>query len=98
MPRPRTQTRKRTNTAPSGAANYVGLGRRMVLLDWLHHLLGYKDTRELLEDVKKAAEGFRPDGHSYACQRLLSRERPTTICEDDLNQYDDNIHKHLDAR
>ena len=95
MPRPRTQTRNRTNTAPSGAANYASLERQLVLLDWLHHLLGYTDTRELLGDIKKAAEGFRPDGHSYACQRLLSRERPTTICEDDLNRYDDNIRNHL---
>ena len=95
MPRPRIQTRTRARPAPSGADNYAGLERRLVLLDWLHHLLGYSNTPELLEDFKQAAEGFGPDGRSYAFHRLLSRERPDTIGEEDLSRYDDNIRSHL---
>ncbi len=52
--------RARANAGNSGPENYAGLGERLVLLDWLHDLLGYQNTRRLLEDIEQAQEGFDP--------------------------------------
>jgi len=42
----------------SGAAQYVKLEQRLVLLAWLNYLFGYHSNQELLRDMKEAAEGF----------------------------------------
>ena len=42
----------------NGSAQYVKLEQRLVLLAWLNSLFGYKSNRELLADMKEAAEGF----------------------------------------
>ena len=83
--------------AQSGAANYARLDHRLVMLDWLHDLLGYENTRELLEDVKPAQEGFSPDGRSYVYYRLLSRADRLKVPPKDLTNYDENIRNHLDT-
>ena len=97
MPRARSQRRAPANQVSSGSANYAGLGQRLVLLDWLHRLLGYGTTPELLEDIGHAQEGFDPDGRSFVYHRLFSRENQLQVATDDLARYDDNIRSHLDA-
>lgn len=44
---------------------YKKLEHRLVLLAWLNNLLGYEHNRDLLVDMKQAAEGFdfRPQPH-----------------------------------
>ncbi len=90
MPRARRSAR-------SSPANYTGLARRLILLDWLHSLLGYENTPQLLEDIRQAAEGFAPDGHSYVYLRLLAREHKRNVAPHDLARYDNAIRDHLDA-
>lgn len=68
----------------------------MVLLDWVHHLLGYEHTPDLLKDVKQASEGFA-DGHSYVYHRMLGRRDKLKIPLEDLDRYDRNICDHLEA-
>ena len=89
--------RARANAGNSGPENYAGLGERLVLLDWLHDLLGYQNTRRLLEDIEQAQEGFDPDGRSYVHHRLRSRGDGLKVAPEDLARYDDNIRSHLDA-
>ena len=90
MPRSRKSAR-------SSPANYAGLERRLILLDWLHSRLGYENTPQLLADIKPAAEGFEPNGRSYVCLRLLGRGDVPGVAPKDLVRYDDNIREHLDA-
>jgi hypothetical protein len=42
----------------NGKEHYTQLERRLVLLRWLCHQLGYADNREALADTKSVAEGF----------------------------------------
>ena len=70
----------------------------MTLLAWFHQRLGYSDTRELLEDVAQAAEGFDADGRSHAFARLASRaDRLDDISTADLARYDENVRDALAA-
>ena len=65
---------------------------------WLHHLLGYQTTGELLKDNKPINEGFREDGRSHICAHLESRfAQMQGLTVQDLQRYDDNIRKHLAA-
>ncbi len=86
---------RRRDTPPNTAAALQG---RLSLLSWLHSRLGYADTREMLDDIKQAGEGFDADGHSYVYWRLKSREeRLKGVSPQDLERYDDNIRDHLAA-
>ena len=70
----------------------------MSLLAWLHHLLGYSDTAELLADIKPADEGFTPEGPSHIHHRLVTRaSRFNALTADRLAEYDANIRAHLTA-
>ena len=88
----------KTNSAGPGAP--ARLENRLVLLGWLHGQLGYESTAELLEDARKAEEGFPPDRPSHICSRLASRPASGRLSHDiraKLPEYDANIRKHLDA-
>ena len=76
---------------------YIKLEQRLVLLAWLNHLFGYKNNRELLQDIREADEGFDAEGHSYVYPRLTSRGGSVRIPTDDIIRYDDNIRAHLRA-
>ena len=88
-----------TNTShvQSSAANDDRLEDRLILLDWLHHLLGYGSTNKLLQDIAEAQEGFAAGGRSYVYSRLFSHEERLKIPPADLIRYDEHIHTHLDA-
>ena len=51
-------------SAQNGFSNYVKLEERLVLLAWLNDLFGYQHNRDLLADMKEAAEGFDASGRS----------------------------------
>ena len=76
---------------------YIKLEQRLILLAWLNRLFGYKNNRELLQDIKGADEGFGSDGHTHVYHRLASRGSQALIPPDDLARYDDNTRAHLRA-
>jgi hypothetical protein len=55
------------------SAQYIKLEQRLVLLAWLNGHFGYEHNRDLLADIKEAAEGFDASGRSYVCHRLEAR-------------------------
>ena len=79
------------------STQYIKLEQRLILLAWLNHLFGYKNNRELLQDIREADEGFDTEGHSYVYRRLTSRGGSVRIPPDDIGRYDDNIRAHLRA-
>ena len=81
---------------PNGTQQYVKLENRLVLLVWLNSLLGYESNRALLEDAKRADEGFGADGRSHLYHFLISRGSQVKIPADDLERYDENIRQHLE--
>ena len=81
----------------AGTAQYDKLERRLVLLAWLNNLFGYKSNRDLLADMKEAAEGFDSSGRSYIYYRLEARGSKVKVALADLARYDDNIREHLRA-
>jgi hypothetical protein len=48
----------------NGVKQYIKLENRLVLLAWLNNLLGFERNRDLLSDMKEAAEGFDLSGRS----------------------------------
>jgi hypothetical protein len=83
--------------ARNASTQYVKLERRLVLLAWLNNLFGYESNRDLLADMKEAAEGFDASGRSYVTLRLESRGNKVKVSQADLARYDDNIREHLQA-
>ncbi|MCY2927492.1 MAG: restriction endonuclease subunit R, partial [Planctomycetota bacterium] len=81
----------------NGTSQYTKLENRLVLLAWLNSLLGYASNRDLLDDMKKADEGFDAAGHSHIYHRLLSRGSQLKIPVEDLERYDGNIRMYLAA-
>lgn len=81
----------------SGAAEYVKLEQRLVLLAWLNGHFGYEHNRGLLADMKGAGEGFDASGRSYVYYWLEARGDKVRIPLADLARYDDNIREHLRA-
>jgi hypothetical protein len=77
--------------------NETRLEDRLVLHGWMNALFGYADTREVLTDLEKAAEGFDAAGRSYVLERLLSRGGKLQLGEADLERYDANVRDHLAA-
>ena len=88
--------RSRANPRTNGTHPYARLEQRLTLLSWLHDLLGYADTKHLLDDIRPAREGFDGDGRSHVYPRLASRDA-LKIPATDLKRYDDNIREHLAA-
>ena len=88
--------RKRTQPRPNTGHSYARLEQRLTLLSWLHDLLGYADTKKLLDDTRPAEEGFDGDGRSHIYARLASRAG-LKISTTELERYDDNIRQHLSA-
>ena len=79
-------------------AQIEGFQKMLSLLPWLHRQLGYEKTTDLLVDTKRTDEGFDPDGRSHIHARLASQARQLQgVTTDDLQRYDDNIHRHLTA-
>jgi len=81
--------------AQNGKSEYIKLEQRLVLLAWLNELFGYENNRDLLTDIKEAAEGFDASGRSYVYHRLEARGDKVRIPLTDLARYDDNIREHL---
>lgn len=73
------------------------LDNHLTLHGWLNSHFGYKTTRDLLNDVKNAEEGFNPNGHSPICEFLASRSNLKPEIEEALQTYDANIKRHLSA-
>jgi len=80
-----------------GVQQHAKLEGRLVLLAWLNDLFGYKSNRDLLLDMKEAAEGFDAAGSSYVYHQLKARGERVKIEESDLARYDYNIRAHLQA-
>jgi hypothetical protein len=80
-----------------GSQQYVKLEGRLVLLSWLNDLFGYQRNRDLLADMKEAAEGFDSSGRSFVYHRLIARGDKVKIPPADLARYDDNVRAHLQA-
>jgi len=76
---------------------YTKLEQRLVLLAWLNGHFGFAHNRDLLADVKEAAEGFDASGRSYVSRRLEARGDKVKIPPAVLARYDDNIREHLHA-
>ena len=93
--------RKRSSSWNADGASretqYTRLEQRLVLLAWLNGLFGYRHNRDLLADVKEAAEGFDASGRSYVRHRLEARGDKVKIPPADLARYDDNVRRHLQA-
>ena len=87
--------RLRRNDHASGTAQHVVLDRRLVLLAWLNDLLGYRSNRELLGDLKDAAEGFDATGRGHLWHHLAARDDQVKVPRTDLARYDDNVREHL---
>ena len=71
------------------------LENHLTLHGWLNSHFGYTTTRDLLNDVKNAEEGFNPDGYSVVCEHLMSGVPPDSAIEEALPTYDANIKRHL---
>ena len=71
------------------------LENHLTLHGWFNSHFGYTTTRDLLNDVKNAEEGFNPDGHSVVCEHLMSGVPPDSAIEEALPTYDANIKRHL---
>jgi hypothetical protein len=84
-------------TTQNGIQQYVKLEQRLVLLAWLNGQFGYGNNRDLLADMKEAAEGFDASGRSYVYHRLEARGHKIKIPLADLARYDDNVREHLYA-
>ena len=77
---------------------YARLEQRLALLNWLHGQLGYRDTLDLLRDIREADEGFDANGRSHISTRLETRSKHLHgLTVHDLQRYDDNIRGHLDC-
>ena len=88
--------RRRPKPHRNAVHSYDRLEHRLTLLSWLHDLLGYENTKRLLDDVRPAQEGFDGAGCSYVYQRLAPRA-DLKMPDTDLRRYDDNIREHLAA-
>lgn len=89
--------RRRANRSKASTTRgHAKLEGHLALLAWLHHQLGYKNTRDLLKDVSQINEGYNETGCSHICTHLVSRSRLMHgVTTDDLQRYDDNIRDHL---
>ena len=89
--------RRRANRSKAPTTQgYAKLEGNLALLAWLHHQLGYKNTRDLLKDISQINEGYSETGCSHIFTHLAARSRLMHgVTTDDLQRYDDNIRDHL---
>jgi len=78
-------------------SSFQKLEQRLGLLAWLNGHFGYERNRDLLADMKEAAEGFDSSGRSYVYHRLEARGDKVKIPLANLARYDDNVREHLRA-
>ncbi len=79
------------------AKPWTRLEHSLLLLDgYLHPRFGARSLPELAEDVKNVRDGYDITGRSYVAQRLQSLPN-LALAHADLETYDDNIKRHLDA-
>ena len=88
---------KGTEDMPRIRTNIKKLDNHLTLHAWLNSHFGYKNTQDLLKDVKNEEEGFVPDGHTAICKFLMSRPNLKPEIEAELPTYDTNIKRHLSA-
>ena len=74
----------------------LNLEKRLVLHAWMNDLFGYGSTRDLLQDVNGAYEGFDGEGISGVLRHLDSRRDQLKLPVDDLESHDANIRRHLE--
>ena len=84
-----------SNHVRSGTSGPDRLENQMVLLDWMHGILGYESTKDMLRDIKDVKGGFGSDGLSYIYRRLQSRGNLIKVSPTDLANYDANIHEYM---
>ena len=90
--------RRGNRTQAPTSRGYARLEGKLALLGWLHRLLGYDSTRDLLGDIKPINEGFHEDGRSQISVHLEARsDRMQGLTVPDLQRYDENIREHLAA-
>jgi len=77
--------------------NDLNLESRLALHAWANDLFGYGSTRDLLSDLERADEGFDGEGRSGVFYRLRSRSDKLKLPLADLERYDDNVRRHLEA-
>jgi hypothetical protein len=94
---PRDTRRQKQAESSPGIQQYIKLEERLVLLAWLNDLFGYQRNRDLLADMKEAAEGFDSSGRSFVYHRLIARGDKVKILPADLARYDDTVRAHLQA-
>ena len=93
-----TSLRSYANLRRITARSHSQLEERLTLLSWLHEMLGYANTNELLDDIRPTDEGFDGNGRSYVYARLASRAgRLRGVTTPDLRRFDDNLRDHLAA-
>ena len=97
MPRRRTSSGASTAAPRLVGTEYVKLEQRLVLLAWLNGLFAYQSNKNLLADMREAAEGFDASGRSYVYHGLIARGSKVKVPPEDLARYDDNIREHLQA-
>ena len=83
------------NHVRSGASSLDRLENQMLLLDWMHDMLGYESTKDLLRDMKDVEDGFMSDGFSYIYRKLQSRGNLVKVSSTNLACYDANIHEYM---
>ena len=84
-----------SNHVRSSASSLDRLENQMLLLDWMHDMLGYESTKDLLRDMKGVEDGFMPDGFSYIYRKLQSRGNLVKVSSTNLACYDANIHEYV---
>ena len=75
----------------------INLEGRLVLQSWANDLFGYGSTREMLSDLERADEGFDGEGRSGVFHRLSSQSDRLKLSLADLERYDENVRRHLEA-
>ena len=70
--------RKSASPSRNGSHAYARLEQRLTLLSWLHDLLGYTDTKQLLDDIQEDRVAGR---RHHRLQFRQQPGRPRTGCE-----------------
>ena len=76
-------------------ANAVNLERRLALVAWVTHQLGYDDNAAMLSDLKECSEEWSGRQSNFMRHRILGRAHPPEIQKSRLIEFDANICGHL---
>ncbi len=80
-----------------GRKNDLNLESRLAMHAWANDLFGYGSTRDLLSDLERADESFDGERRSGVFYRLRSRSDKLKLPLADLERYDENVRRHLEA-